>query len=502
MKKVVKVSIGNLAFSVEEEGFLLIKGYLDELQDHYESNENGTEIIEGIEERMAELFVERSGSNTVVTTSVVKDVITVLGRPEAIFEEQSDGRSTGTGSYRRVQKRLYRNNDNKVIGGVCSGLAAYTSLDVTLVRVLFVILFIGFSVFGLFHVGGGSFMVLAYIIMWIIIPEARTVEQRCAMYGESVDLSDIQRTVRREAKKAGRKIRNEGSDVLGGIARVFTKVVAIALVIFSITGILALSFALLGVELFKDVTPVTLINYVEMGISNTLYLKIAFLAMIFLPLIGMLYGGIQLLFEFRSPRVRPGLVILLLWVASIISFSFMAAKASRPYWNDAWHGEELVLNTASDTIFIKFEHTNKMPKERVMLDGGYSNFGLLWMGGKETNEEMVIFPRVKIVKQSNQERSEVRSRTWSHAYTYSEALSKSQTNMPQYTVEDSLITIKPSVYTKDKKWDGTDQRMSIYIPKDKKVVVLEPIYHNFQSEKRMEWFKSSRWNNERVFERW
>ena len=150
MKKVVKVSIGNLAFTVEEDGFLLIKGYLDEIQDHYESNENGREILEGIEERMAELFLEKSGSGTVVTSAVIKEVISILGRPEAIDEEQGDIRmGSSTSNNIRIPKKLYRNGENKVLGGVCSGLAAFSSLDVSLVRIIFVVLLIGFSFFGL-----------------------------------------------------------------------------------------------------------------------------------------------------------------------------------------------------------------------------------------------------------------------------------------------------------------------------------------------------------------
>ena len=128
MKKVIKVSIGNLAFTIEEDGFLLIKGYLDELQDHYSSNESGKEIVEGIEERMAELFVEKSGANSVVSVAVINDVISILGRPSAIDDQESDVRSASPGvNYNKPVKRLFRNPDNRILGGVCSGLAIHLS---------------------------------------------------------------------------------------------------------------------------------------------------------------------------------------------------------------------------------------------------------------------------------------------------------------------------------------------------------------------------------------
>ncbi len=94
-------------------------------------------------------------------------------------------------SYRVTQKRFFRDPNNKVIAGLCSGFAAYINVDPLLIRVLVVIFSFGFSLLGT-HIGGPSFMVLAYIILWIIIPEAKTVEQKCAMRGEKLDLSDIQ----------------------------------------------------------------------------------------------------------------------------------------------------------------------------------------------------------------------------------------------------------------------------------------------------------------------
>ena len=89
MKKVVKVSIGKIAFTVEEDGYLILKGYIEELNDHYREIQNGSEIVEGIEERIAELFLDKSGRSSVITSVIVNEVIMVLGRPEIIDEESN-----------------------------------------------------------------------------------------------------------------------------------------------------------------------------------------------------------------------------------------------------------------------------------------------------------------------------------------------------------------------------------------------------------------------------
>lgn len=504
MKKVVKVSIGNLAFTVEEDGFLLIKGYLDEIQTHYESNENGIEIVEGIEERMAELFLEKCGASSVVTTSIIKEVISILGRPQAIDEEQGDIRSTSTGSsYRRVPKKLYRNSDNKVLGGVCSGLAAYSSLDVTLVRILFVILWIGFSFFGMFHIGFGSFMVAAYLIMWVVIPEARTVEQRCAMFGEPMDLSYINQKVENGIYRAGRGINRaarESRNGLNRLGRVLAIVVSGLLILISISGIATLSFLFLGIEVFKGVIPIELIDYVYLGVQNAIYLKIVFLSFLLLPLLGMLYVGIQLLFGFKTTRIRPGLIIFLLWIVSLLAMIFFSVKSTRPYWNEAKNTGEVTLNQEIDTIYVRFVANSPMPPERVVLNAGYSNFFTCWI---DNESNIVVFPDFKIVRQSPKEERTLKYRTYAHAYSYSSALIKAQNVVPSIQIEDSVITILPLYYSKKDKWDGTYQKISINVPENVVIIVKEPFEHNFDKIVNKEWLfgGSSRYYN-RHFNNW
>lgn len=511
MKKVVKVSIGNLAFTVEEDGFLLIKGYLKEIQDHYESNENGREIVEGIEERMAELFLEKCPANSVVTSSVIKDVIAILGRPEAIDEEQGDIRSTPSGSsYARVPKKLFRNTDNKILGGVCSGLGAYSSLDVSLVRIIFVVLLIGFSFFGMFRIGGFSFMLVAYIIMWIVIPEARTVEQRCAMFGEPMDFSHIHQKMERNMRKAGRGIQraaNENSEIVSGFGRLLAVIISVILIIIAVSGIATFSFLLLGIEVFKGVIPIDLIDYVYLGVQNPIYLKIAICSFFMLPFLGMLYGGIQLLFGFKTSRIRPGLIILLLWIVSLLAMIFFSVKSTRPYWNQAKNSGEIALNQEVDTIYVRFVANKTMPKERVVLYGGYSDFFICWMDNDKNNDknnELVIFPDLRIVRQSPKEERTLSYRTYAHAHNYSDALLKAEREVPSIQIEDSVITISPAYYNKENKWSGVLQKISLNVPEKVVIIVKEPIEHNFDKITTKDWMMSN-YNNKyynRRFNNW
>ncbi|HRT33804.1 MAG TPA: PspC domain-containing protein, partial [Bacteroidales bacterium] len=266
MKKVVKVSIGNLAFTIDEDGYELLKSYLGELRAHYRFKPSGNEIIEGIEERMAELFIEKVGINSVVSLEIVKEVINILGRPEVIDEEVTeDFNERRDSSYRSIPRRLFRDPDNKMIGGVCSGLAAYINTDPLLIRILFIIFFLGFSFLGT-HVGGPIFMLLLYFVLWIMIPEAKTVEQKCAMRGEGVDLNNIQRRVEYGASKFSEYVRNSSSDsksTMTKISKVVTKILAILFIIFAIIGILSLTLLFLGIEIMNGFFPINLFDFVE-----------------------------------------------------------------------------------------------------------------------------------------------------------------------------------------------------------------------------------------------
>lgn len=494
MKKVVKVSIGNLAFTIDEDGYELLKAYLGELNAHYKSKQNGDEIIEGIEERMAELFIEKSGKEAVVSMDVVKEVVNILGRPEIIDEE------TGNSNYepsqdrgpRTTQKRVFRNPDNKVFGGVCSGLATYFNIDTVLVRILFVVFFLGFSLLG-FHFGGGSFMIVTYIVLWLVIPEAKTVEQRCAMHGESADLSHIQRRVEDGLNQVGGTIKRAGAQSGAVIGDIIKKVVGAFLLIFSVSGILFLTFLLLGAEIVEGVLPVDVIDYIHLGINNPVWLKIFFLLFMFLPLMGMLYSGIQLLFGFKSPRFRPGLIIFLFWIVSGVSLAFFSVKASRPYWNGARDSNSISLRSDIDTLYLRCESPERMPDSKVFFDLDKSGMELFWVDGDRNNHNIVAFPQVKIVRQSESDSSMIYIESHSLACTYAEALIKAEKNPPTVELKDSLLIIHADTYNKANKWSGTCKEISICIPERVKVILEKPVRHDFDSD--FEHRESWRWGH-------
>ena len=191
MKQTYSVNLGGIAFNIDDDAYLDLRNYLNQIEAHFANEEGGTEILADIEARIAELFQERTkGAKQVVDLKDVKEIITILGDPSEIGDPENGGSSRkkeyfGPSGHRRI----YRDPDNRVLGGVCSGMGAYWQMDPIVFRILFLVAFL---------IGGVG--LLLYLILWIVIPEAKTAAQKLEMKGEPVNVSNIGKTVKEEFK--------------------------------------------------------------------------------------------------------------------------------------------------------------------------------------------------------------------------------------------------------------------------------------------------------------
>ena len=173
MKKVININFQGRVIPIEESAYDVLKVYVESLRRFFANEEGRDEIINDIEGRIAELFGEslKKGS-TCITDEDVNNVINSMGRPEDFEGEESNMQSQLGGNQQQQQSnfhqytepgasrgRLYRDTNEKMLGGVCSGIAAYFRIDPTVVRLLFLVLFFG---------GGSGF--LLYLLLWIILP--------------------------------------------------------------------------------------------------------------------------------------------------------------------------------------------------------------------------------------------------------------------------------------------------------------------------------------------
>lgn len=183
MKKVIDITIGKVVFTMEDDAYARLEAYLKSFEESLPDNKDRAEVMEDIELRIAELFEKESKfPRQVIDLKIVESVISCLGEVESEKFEKTSNSSSQSNTYNNMKtsKKLYRNPDDKKIAGVCSGIAAYFEIDPTIIRLIFVILFIS----------GGS-GVLAYIILWVVMEQADTVAKKLEMRGEPVTAENI-----------------------------------------------------------------------------------------------------------------------------------------------------------------------------------------------------------------------------------------------------------------------------------------------------------------------
>ena len=186
MKITVSINLGGYSFNIDEDAYSELKRYLKNMELHFAGEESSAEILSDIEARMAELFRTKiTGYKQVINMNDVQQIISVLGTPEDISENggPSAGEKFSTPGYHR----MYRDPDHRIIGGVCAGMGAYWDMEPWIIRVIFVVLAM---------MGGRG--ILVYLILYIVLPEAKTTTQKIEMKGAPVNIHNITESVKKE----------------------------------------------------------------------------------------------------------------------------------------------------------------------------------------------------------------------------------------------------------------------------------------------------------------
>jgi phage shock protein PspC (stress-responsive transcriptional regulator) len=195
MKITVSINLGGYSFNIDEDAYGELKRYLRELELHFAEEESSSEILSDIEARMSELFRAKLTSyKQVITIEDVRHAISVLGRPEDFSEE---GSNSGKQKFSSPgYHRMYRDPDRRIIGGVCAGIGAYWSLDPWIVRIIFTALILA-----------GGLGIIIYLILYVVIPEAKTTSQKIEMKGDPVNIKNITDAVRDEFERVRKNMK-------------------------------------------------------------------------------------------------------------------------------------------------------------------------------------------------------------------------------------------------------------------------------------------------------
>ncbi|MDD4216741.1 MAG: PspC domain-containing protein [Bacteroidales bacterium] len=333
MKKTVNINLNSFMFNIDEDAYKMLSLYLSKLEEHFAKLEESNEIVRDIEARIAEIFNMRINENKqVINITDVEEVVLILGNVEDITGEDMSEQSSETKSTdkkKKAKKKLYRDSENKQLAGICSGLSHYTGISTTTWRVLFLIfLFIG------------QISIIAYLILWIAVPEATTTAEKIEMKGDKVNLSNIEKTVKEEYDNLKKNFKNidtkKASDTLNNIgkaflnflsitARVLGKIIGVAFLVGGALVIVALTIGLISVskeniyftnDFISMIWLPGLLEYVTNSATAWL-LSISILVFCIIPVLAIIYWGLILLFNIKSNKYLS-IGTFMIWILSII----------------------------------------------------------------------------------------------------------------------------------------------------------------------------------------
>jgi phage shock protein PspC (stress-responsive transcriptional regulator) len=376
MNKTVNINLGGMFFHIDEDAYQKMNRYFDAIKRSLNNSSGQDEIIKDIEMRVSELLNEKQKSDKhVIGLKDVDEVIAVMGQPEDYIIEDDHKTSANYSPDSRRTKKLYRDKEKGMIGGVAAGLGHYFGIDAVWIRIVLILL-----VFAGFGTG-----ILAYIILWIVTPEAVTTSEKLEMTGEPVNISNIEKKVREEFESVSEKIKNADYDKYGNqiksgagkisssfsdfimtVFKIFAKILGIFLIIISLSTLIGL---LIGVFTLgsSSVINVPWQGFIEAG-NFTDYPIWSFGLLMFF-VVGIPFFFLSLLgFKLLSPKMKSiGNVakstLLAIWLITLALAISIGIKQASAFSNDGRIVKKESLHLLpTDTLMIKFKHNDYYAK--------------------------------------------------------------------------------------------------------------------------------------------
>lgn len=184
MKKTFNINLNGQLFCIDDDAYNQLQAYIEKLEKYYLTEKDGQEIMADIESRIAELLRTslQKSHREIISLSDILQVIEIMGSPETIIEEDTQSSAS---PQQEIPKKLYRDADNRILGGVASGLSIYLGLDAVWLRLAFIVLSFFYGI-----------TILLYLILWIIVPKAITPKQKMEMQGKGFSVADIEKNIR------------------------------------------------------------------------------------------------------------------------------------------------------------------------------------------------------------------------------------------------------------------------------------------------------------------
>lgn len=411
MKKTVKINIGGVIFHLDEDAYQSLQNYLTAINQRFVSTDEGKEIISDIEHRIAEILQSKlTEQKQVISVNDIEEIIEIMGQPED-FENEEEATENTYHQYEKTTKRLYRDPDHRILGGVCSGISSYLNIDPLIIRILFLVLMFAYGIIG-----------IIYIVLWALLPAAYTTAQKLDMKGEKFNISDIEKNVRKEYESVKDNLKNFKNSkdydrtrgffesltyAIGAFFRfIFKFIVALIGLVLVVTGVgflIGLTGTIIIGESFMPWNNIFINDHViftDMIHSfidpNTIWIvTICAVLVVFIPLVALIYGGFKLLLGLR-PNDRSILGIgFVAWIISLIVLVVLVGTQVKHFSYSVHDDEQLLINEpANKTLYLKAHEEKKIATSKFYIFDG--EFQIMY--DEDDEKHLYAFPEIDLIR--------------------------------------------------------------------------------------------------------
>jgi phage shock protein PspC (stress-responsive transcriptional regulator) len=538
MNKTISINIGGMIFQIDEEAYKILEQYLESLKQHFASTEGHEEIIQDIEARIGEIFQTKIESGQLlILKENVEEAINILGKPGDIDNNGSE-KETREEPKKTSKKRLFRDEDNRVIGGVCSGLGHYLDIDPIWFRLGFLI--------SLFFAGTGA---VVYIVLWIIIPRAATTEERMHMRGSPMTITEIENNIknefedlktrfhemkgsakrrsRREMHEMKRKIRqakNEAkysytqrymaSAIAGpkpesvrhhGFGSVFGEIIYYLLrALLAFVGIVLLVLAIvLTASLILSLTASdSFLFFTKWGISSVslpalshLFFEniwqqqlvvVSLILLIGVPLLMLIFNSIRMIIGFKTKSRIVSVTASLLWLSGLILAILLTVNIAGNFSEKSSVKQEIMLPQPKETLTLdvtdnlpgikdSYNHDDEESADINVNDHQRFIFNNCFFADHGDNLMAYGFPKLKIIP-SKTGQYKLTVIKFARGTTLMAARERAEAIRSEVNIPDSSVVINNYfLLPEHEKWRNQSVKLILEVPEGKSIFMTKNV---------------------------
>ena len=494
MNKTVNINLAGIFFHIDEDAYLKLQRYLEAIKRSFTDSQGRSEIIADIEARIAELFNERvQNDKQVIRIKEVDEVISIMGQPEdylvddEIFEDEPKT-SYSSSKSSSSSRKLFRDTDNSYIGGVSSGLAHYFGIDAIWIRLAWILL--------IFGAGTG---ILLYILLWVLVPEAKTTTEKLMMTGEPVNISNIEKKIKDgfdtvtetvgdvaknvsdsvsnaaknfDVKKTGNSIKSSSrtffdtiGDVIMFFFKIFAKFIGVILIITGAAALIGLIIGLfsLGVADIIHIPGLDMVELVNAGETPIWLVSLLSFFAFGIPFFFLFYLGLKILINnLKSIGNVAKFTLLGLWLVSIIALFIVGIRqASEHAFEESYTEKTELPITANDTLNIKMVSNDNFNTDRYR----HNRFKLAY---NESGDKVLYSSDIDIiVKSTTDSLAKIGIRKRADASNYEKAIERAKNIDYGFELKDNTLLLNSYLTTNpENKFSDQEVDVILYLPEN------------------------------------